>query len=158
MTNLDLPDRTLDLFDRTLDLSSLLDQKDVIRSPEKMDKDDINIILQIIEESSPLSADNKITYDNKEFPNWLTKNRGRDVADTTISEEFIINLFEGKKTLDEIHDILFVKLPMTEFILNNYEWHLTYIHKRLQMIKLKNFLKNKTNINITNINRRNLDR
>ena len=109
--------------------------------------------LKIIDNSSPLSADNKIAYNNEEFPNWLTKNRGRDVADTTISEEFIMNLFEGKKTLDEIHDILFVKLPMTDFILNNYEWHLTYIHKRLQMIKYENSLKNRTNIN-----RRNLDK
>ena len=131
----------LNLLDITLDLSSLLDQKYVIRPLETMGIDDIRKILKIIDNSSPLSADNKITYNNQEFPNWLTKNRGRDVADTTISEEFIMNLFEGKKTLDEIHDILFVKLPMTEFILNNYEWHLTYIHKRLQMIKIKKLLK-----------------
>ena len=136
----------LDLLDRTLDLSSLLHNKDVIfpPAPERMGIDDINGILEIIDKSSPPSADNKITYNNQEYPNWITKNGTRDVADTIITEEFIMNLFEGKKTINEIYDILFIKLPMTEFILENYDWYLTYIHKRLQMIKIKKLLKPET--------------
>ena len=45
------------------------------------------------------------------------------------SISIIMNLFEGKKTIDEIYDILFIKLPITEFILENYASELLHIQK-----------------------------
>ena len=127
------------------ELSCFIAQNDIFHHIETMGIDDIKKFLNIIDDSSPISSDdcntfNKIRYNNQEYPNWITKNGTRDVADTIITEEFIMNLFEGKKTLDEIYDILFTKLPMTEFILENYGWHLTYIHRSCEMIILKKLL------------------